>query len=618
MTAMAEENAAPLVSSNASSAQAAKDVPLIAVDREEDRASKQEDHRVESSQSAERSNEFDRGKWEGKLDFVFGCINYAVGLGNVWRFPYLCYENGGGAFLVPYFFCLIMTAIPTFYLEVALGQYVSKGSIGVWNLVPMFRGIGMASMVIVFFSNVYYIIIVSWIIFYLTASFSIHGLPWEHCGNYWNSEHCHEFNGTATINDTYATPIQEYWEWRVLKVSSGLEDLGALRGELAVYLLIAWIIVYFVIWKGIHKSGKIIWFTALFPYVIMGVLLIRGVTLPGAATGLYYYISPTWGKLLSPQVWIAAGTQVFYTFGVGFGSVIALGSYNKFHHNFFRDSMVLCVVNPLTSIMAGTVIFSVLGHLSHLSGRDVGAVVKSGPGLAFLAYPEVVAKMPGAPVWSVLFFLMLLILGIDSQFCTAEALVAGFTDVWPWLVTRRKSVTLLFCMFQFLLGLPMVTQGGIYIFHLVDTYAVSGMTLLFIVFFQNVSISWAYGTRKFCSNVKEMIGHPPNIFFRLTWQYVVPFVCVSIFVSSIIQYEPPTYAKTYVYPWWGQLLGWSMGLVSMAMIPLYMVYFISSREGSLANRIREGLIPKVHRIRRPSNDDVPLHAISKAVASGTS
>lgn len=558
------------------------------------------------------SGEFDRGKWSGKLDFVFGCINYAVGLGNVWRFPYLCYENGGGAFLVPYFVCLIMTAIPSFYLEVALGQYLSKGGIGVWNLVPMFKGIGIGSMVMVFLSNVYYIVIVSWIIFYLVSSLTLHDLPWEHCGSPWNTGRCHEYDGTNFTNRSYVTPVQEYWERRVLQISGGLNDLGSVRGELALYLFLAWVIVYFVTWRGIHKSGKIIWFTALFPYVIMTVLLVRGVTLPGAGTGLLYYVSPAWEKLLSPQVWIAAGTQVFYTFGIGFGSVIALGSYNEFNHNFFRDSVALCVANPMTSIMAGTVIFSVLGHLSYLSGRDVKEVVKSGPGLAFLAYPEVVAKMPGAPVWSVLFFLMLLILGIDSQFCTAEALVAGFVDVWPWLVTRRKMVTFVFCCVQFVLGLPMVTQGGIYIFHLVDTYAVSGMTLLFIVFFQNVSISWGYGTDKFCSNIKEMIGYRPNVFFRLAWQYFVPFICMMIFASSIIQYKPPVYAKTYVYPWWGQMMGWFMAMVSMAMIPLYMVYFVSSREGSLADRIRDGLTPRIARRRGPG-DGILLGVVSKAV-----
>uniref|UniRef100_L7LYL2 Transporter n=1 Tax=Rhipicephalus pulchellus TaxID=72859 RepID=L7LYL2_RHIPC len=523
----------------------------------------------------------DRGKWQGRLDFIFGCINYAVGLGNVWRFPYLCYENGGGAFLVPYFVCLILTAIPSFLLEVALGQYVCRGGIGVWKLVPIFKGVGIASMVMVFFSNVYYIIVVAWIMFYLFASFTSN-LPWQECGNYWNTDRCREPNGTNLANTTFTTPVQEYWEKRVLNISSGLDDVGSVRPELALYLLLSWAIVFLVTWKGIHQSGKIIWCTALFPYAILLVLLVRGVTLPGAGAGLLFYVTPQWGKLLDPHVWIAAGTQVFYTFGIGFGSVIALGSYNKFHHNFFRDSMVLCVVNPMTSIVAGVVIFSVLGHLAHITGRDVGDVFRSGPGLAFLAYPEVVAKMPAAPVWSVLFFMMLLVVGIDSQFCTAEALIAGLIDVWPVLLRNRPQVTLLFCTIQFLLGLSMVTQGGMYLFQLVDSYAVSGMTLLFIVFFQNVAISWFYGSNKFASNIKEMIGYAPNWFFRACWMVFVPIFCITIFVSSIIQYRPPEYARTYFYPWWGELIGWFMALVSMMMIPTYAIYYLMTTKGSLS------------------------------------
>uniref|UniRef100_A0A131XBQ1 Transporter n=1 Tax=Hyalomma excavatum TaxID=257692 RepID=A0A131XBQ1_9ACAR len=534
----------------------------------------------------------DRGKWAGRLDFIFGCINYAVGLGNVWRFPYLCYENGGGAFLVPYFVCLILTAIPSFLLEVALGQYVCRGGIGVWKLVPIFKGVGIASMVMVFFSNVYYIIVVAWIMFYLFASFTSN-LPWQECGNYWNTEHCREPNGTNLANTSFTTPVQEYWERRVLNISSGLEDVGSVRSELALYLLLSWIIVFFVTWKGIHQSGKIIWCTALFPYVTLLVLLVRGVTLPGANAGLLFYVTPQWEKLLDPHVWIAAGTQVFYTFGIGFGSVIALGSYNKFHHNFFRDSMVLCVVNPMTSIVAGVVIFSVLGHLAHVTGRDVSDVFRSGPGLAFLAYPEVVAKMPAAPVWSVLFFMMLLVVGIDSQFCTAEALIAGLIDVWPVLLRNRQHVTLLFCTIQFLLGLSMVTQGGIYLFQLVDSYAVSGMTLLFIVFFQNVAISWFYGSKKFASNIKEMIGYAPNWFFRACWMVFVPFFCITIFVSSIIQYRPPVYAKTYFYPWWGELIGWFMALVSMMMIPIYAIHYLVSAKGSLFKRLQLGVTSTV-------------------------
>ncbi|KAH9381300.1 hypothetical protein HPB48_003281 [Haemaphysalis longicornis] len=152
-----------------------------------------------------------RGKWSSKADFIFGCISYAVGLGNVWRFPYLCYENGGGAFLVPYFICFITTAIPMFYLEVALGQYLSRGGIGIWSIVPMFKGVGIASLIIVTFCNIYYMVIVAWILFYLVSSFT-EVLPWMHCSNYWNTNNCWEHNDTQLTPNNSVTPIVEFWE----------------------------------------------------------------------------------------------------------------------------------------------------------------------------------------------------------------------------------------------------------------------------------------------------------------------------------------------------------------------------------------------------------------------
>ncbi|XP_029848073.2 sodium- and chloride-dependent GABA transporter 1 isoform X1 [Ixodes scapularis] len=531
----------------------------------------------------------ERGKWTGKADFVFGCISYAVGLGNVWRFPYLCYENGGGAFLIPYFICLVTTAIPMFYLEVAMGQYLSRGGIGIWNMVPMFKGIGIASLTIVTLSNIYYMVIVAWILFYLISSFT-EVLPWKHCGNHWNTENCWEYNSTELPpHNRSVTPIVEFWENHVLGISSGLHEMGGMRLELALYLFVSWAVVYVIIWRGLNQSGKIVWVTAIFPYVCLFILLVRGVTLDGSLDGLLFYVTPDWSQLLKPKVWIAAGTQVFYTFGIGVGSVVTLGSYNKFHQNFFRDSAIVCSINPLTSILSGTVIFSVLGHMAYLADKSVGDVVKSGPGLAFLVYPEVVTRMPASTVWSILFFMMLLCLGINSQFCPSEAIVAGIIDQWPHLMNRRKLITFLMVLFQFLLGLPMVTQGGMYLLQLMDNYAVTGITLLFVVFFQAIALAWIYGTSNISDNIKEMLGRRPSILFRVSWSIIVPAMCVAIFLFSVIKYQPVVYAKTYAYPWWGEMMGWFMALVSMVMIPAYMIYFLITTPGSLRQRFIAGV-----------------------------
>ena len=151
--------------------------------------------------------------------------------------------------------------------------------------------------------------------------------------------------------------------------------------------------------------------------MLLIVLLIRGVTLPGAGGGISYYLTPNATKIMDITVWKDAGTQVFYSFGVGFGTLIALGSHNDYNHNCKRDAIVLCVINSSTSILAGFVVFSILGHMALLAEKQVGDIVKPGVGLAFLAYPEVAASLPIKQLWAVLFFVMLCILGVDSQVC---------------------------------------------------------------------------------------------------------------------------------------------------------------------------------------------------------
>ena len=163
---------------------------------------------------------------------------------------------------------------------------------------------------------------------------------------------------------------------------------------------------------------------------------------------------------ISRIVWFSdGGTQIFFSYGVGIGALLALGSYNKFHHNCHRDAIVVCCINTFTSFFSATVIFSILGYMAHQKGVEVGDVVKSGPGLAFLVYPEVVLTIAPSPFWAFLFFVMLLTLGIDSQFCGVESLITGLVDNWPEVLRpHRKKFTLGMTAFMCLLGLPMITR----------------------------------------------------------------------------------------------------------------------------------------------------------------
>ncbi|ELT90205.1 hypothetical protein CAPTEDRAFT_195388 [Capitella teleta] len=196
----------------------------------------------------------------------------------------------------------------------------------------------------------------------------------------------------------------------------------------------------------------------------MFILLIRGVTLPGAVNGIYYYLVPTWEKLADPQVWVDAGTQVFFSSSISVGTLISLGSYNKFKHNCWKDCLVYTGVNCGTSFLSGFVIFSILGFMAYERGISVADVAESGPGLAFIAYPKAVGQLVMAPVWSIIFFIMIILLGLDSQFVGVEGVVTTIVDEFPHQLRRgyRKEILIAFiCAISMLCGLCMVTEVSV-------------------------------------------------------------------------------------------------------------------------------------------------------------
>ncbi|OCT57814.1 hypothetical protein XELAEV_18002994mg [Xenopus laevis] len=539
----------------------------------------------------------ERGQWSNKVEFVLSVAGEIIGLGNVWRFPYLCYKNGGGAFFIPYLIFLFTCGIPVFFLETALGQYTSQGGVTAWRKIcPLLEGIGYASQVIEGYLNIYYIVILAWALFYLFSSFTSE-LPWATCNHTWNSENCVDFVGksenyTALKNST--SPVVEFWENRVLHLSDGIEHLGNVRWDLALCLLLAWIVCYFCIWKGVKSTGKVVYFTATFPYVMLIILLVRGVTLPGAYDGIIFYLKPDISRLQDPQVWMDAGTQIFFSYAICQGCLTALGSYNKYNNNCYRDCMALCFLNSITSFVAGFAIFSVLGFMAREQGVPISEVAESGPGLAFIAYPKAVTMMPVSPLWACLFFLMLIFLGLDSQFVCVESLVTAIVDMYPQVFRkkyRRELFILAVAVICYLLGLILLTEGGMYVFQLFDYYAASGTCLLFVAIFEVVCVGYVYGANRFYDNIEDMIGYRPWPLVKYCWLFATPAVCMGTFLFSLIKYSPLKYNNRYVYPSWGYAIGWLMALSSMICIPVYAFYIIFRTKGSFKQRLKQLVTP---------------------------
>ncbi|XP_031438247.1 sodium- and chloride-dependent betaine transporter-like [Clupea harengus] len=510
-----------------------------------------------------------RDKWANKSEFLFSMAGVINGLENVWIFPYLCYENGGGAFFIPYFATLLFCGMPIFFLETALGQYTSEGGVTAWRKIcPMFEGIGIASQVIVSYLNVYYIVMLAWAVMYLFNSFKS-PLPWATCDNSWNTMNCQNTTMDTGI-DSYnniSRPEEEFWRFRLLREND--EGLGPVNGDLALCLLLVWVVCYFCIWKGIKSMGKVVYFTATFPHLMLFILLIRGVTLPGAMDGIKYYLYPNLHRIADIRVWVDAGTHVLFSLTVCQGVPTALGSYNKYNNNCYNDCIGLCILNTCTSIFAGFVVFSVLGFMAHVLGMPVEDVVQIGPGLAFIAFPRALALLPGAQFWCVLFFLMVLLLGLNVQFVCVESLATAISDLFPVELRSKKKgrqeiLVLVIATVCFLLGLPFITQGGIYLLHTVDLYAFSKCSLLFIACLESVVIAWIYGADRFYDNIEDMIGCPPFPVLKYCWLFISPLICgVLLFLNVYSPFDPSL-------PW-GTGLGFVLMLTPLMCIPVFIL-----------------------------------------------
>ncbi|XP_067145681.1 sodium-dependent proline transporter-like isoform X2 [Apteryx mantelli] len=533
-----------------------------------------------------------RDTWSGKHEFLLSCLGYCVGLGNVWRFPYLCYRNGGGVFLIPYFIMLLLAGLPLFLLELSLGQYGAAGPIAVWKCCPLLKGIGVGMLLVSSLVSLYYAVILAWTFYYLGTSFQS-PLPWS-CDAPRNKPLCQNESG----NVTQFNPSETFWNEQVLGVtrSSGLGDPGPAQWPLALCLLAAWIVVFLCMLKGIRSSGKVVYFTATFPYLVLLILLIRGATLEGSIDGVRFYLSSDWSKLQSAQVWSDAASQIFYSLGIGFGGLLSMASYNKFDNNVIRDTLVIAVGNCCTSFFAGFAIFSVLGHMARTKRVPVGNVADSGPGLAFVAYPEALALLPGSAFWSILFFLMLFTLGIDTLFGNIEGILTAILDELPALRVGKRRPALLgaLCGAFYLLGLLLVTQGGVFWFTLIDTYS-TGFGLIIITLFMCLGIAFCYGVNQFCQDIVDMICRRPPWcshalgYFKVCWVFFTPCLLLFTLIYTFLDVSSaPLRYGAYEYPAWGRSLGVCMGVLTCLQIPLWAVVALCRESGTLSDASKRG------------------------------
>ncbi|XP_033831026.2 sodium-dependent neutral amino acid transporter B(0)AT1-like isoform X2 [Periophthalmus magnuspinnatus] len=520
-----------------------------------------------------------RPKWDNKAQYILTCVGFCIGLGNVWRFPYLCQSHGGGAFLIPYLILLVLEGTPLLLLEFAIGQRLRKGSVGVWRAInPYLTGLGISSMLVSFLIGLYYNTITAWILWYLFNSFQ-DPLPWNQCPL--------NDNKTGYVAECQDSSTVDYFFYRVtLNSSSSIGDSGGIHWPMVVSLLAAWTIIFICCIRGISTAGKAVYVTAVLPYFVLAIFLIRGLTLKGALNGVKFLFTPVVEELINPNTWLDAGAQVFFSFGLAWGGLISFSSYNPLHNNCKNDAIILSVVTAATSVYAAMVTYTIIGfratakydqcidgnivtllnafdlaenNITHGNYEEAYKHLNStypetvmgldiltcdmqkflsegveGPGLAFIVFTEAIINMPASPAWAVLFFIMLLCLGLSTLIGTFEGVIVPLRDLhvfpksWPQEVVA--GVTFLTA---FIITLLFAQHSGFYWVTLFDNFAGS-VPLLCIGLFEIVIVVYVYGVDRFNEDIKFMIGSKPGIFWQVTWRFVSPLIILVILIFYLV------------------------------------------------------------------------------------
>ncbi|XP_003689975.1 sodium- and chloride-dependent transporter XTRP3 isoform X4 [Apis florea] len=575
----------------------------------------------QNAAGSQETKEENRAEWSGKMQFFLSIIGYSVGLGNIWRFPYLCQQNGGGAFLIPFFVMLILEGVPLFLIELGLGQRMRQGALGVWNTIhPWLGGIGIASCIVTFFVALYYNVIITWCFYYLFNSLE-EPLPWAKCP---------EVDGKPVEECVKSSETAYFWYRTTLDAAPSIEEgSSGLKWWIVLCLLLSWIVVFFIVMKGIQSSGKVVYFTSMFPYLVLTIFFIRGITLKGASAGLAHMYTPKIEKLLEPTVWLDAATQVFYSFGLAFGSLIAFGSYNTPDNHCVRDVILVSCCNAFTAIYASVVIFAILGFkamtnvdkclagnkdllvqhgfayqnttmkeyesiVNNITATNMNFTLETcslseqldnaaeGTGLAFIVFTQAIVELPGAPFWSCIFFLMLLALGLGSQIGILEGMLCVIFDIDLFKRIKKQYMTGVVCTVCFFVGLIFCTGAGEYWLKMFDSFA-GTIGLVMVALMEMISVIFVYGHEKFTKDIEEMTGYRPGAYWQFTWRFLAPIIMVCILVSSIISMvvKKPQYsawdasrgiAVPTAYPGW--VLAIAVVIIFAGIAPIPIVFLL--------------------------------------------
>ena len=448
----------------------------------------------------------DKNEWGSNLSFILAMIGSAVGLGNIWRYPYVLYSNGGGAFYIPYLVAIILMGIPFLILEYSVGyHYKSSIAKAFRKINTKCEYIGWLLAIGVFMILIYYSVILGWDGIYIFLSF---------------------FKG-------WGADPNLYFGTTLLHSTDSLNGLTTFIPVIAIAMLVTWFIIWFISHRDLEKGlGRVSKILVPSLFIIMIIIVLYALTLPGAFLGLNELFSPDWSLLLNFEIWMAAFGQIIFSLSLGMAIAFTYASYTKKDTDLITNTLGIAIANCGFENFAALGVFSILGYMSLQSGVPVTELVTQGTGLVFVVYPTAFNVLgQWAYIIGPLFFITVYLAGLTSILSTIEPL--SFSIQNKFNMTRKKAMTILL-IFATIVSMIYATGSGGYVLGIVDTF-VNQIALLLAVVFECIIFAWIFKAEKLLDFLNR---NSKSIKLGKTWliivKYILPIVLSIVWIGGMI------------------------------------------------------------------------------------